>query len=191
KYKVIAEYKGVKDSVELNVVMDPRIPVPTDALIAQREMIDDLTSKIEVLYKGTQQLIESKGITDKVSAQIDGVKGDETKELQNSVKAVKDSINAVQDNIFGKQNAETQGITSRENNSVTGRIQSALRYINSRPGKPTLTEEKLVKEATELISKAVENINRFYVNVWPEFREKVENTEIPLFKDYDLLELNE
>ena len=32
-------------------------------------------------------------------------------------------------------------------------------------------------------------INAFYENTWPEFRKKVEETDIPLFKDYEPLKL--
>ena len=96
------------------IIFDPRIPKTTEALIAQRKMIDDLTSDVEVLYNGTQRLIESKGILEKISAQIKGVKGEEIKELQKATKTVQDSITAVQDAIFGKQNTAAQGMLMPE-----------------------------------------------------------------------------
>lgn len=183
-YKVVAEFKEHKDSTNLNIIYDPRIPKSMEALKAQGDMIDDLTSSLEVLYDGTQRLIESKGIADKISAQIKGLKGDEIKELQKAVKTVQDSITAVQDNIFGKENTEAQGITSRENTTATGTVFNAMRYIGSRPDLPTATEELLVAQAKSLIVKGVEKINEFYNNTWPDFRKKVEETEVSLFKDY-------
>jgi len=188
-YKIVAEFKGIKDSTQLNVIFDPRIPKTVEALKAQREMIDKLTSDLEILYNGTQRLIESKEIADKVSAQIKGVEGENVKELQKTVKAIQDSINSVQDFIFGKENKDAQGITSRDEVKVTSKVFEAMSYIGSRPGNPTATEERLVSQAKSLITDCVAKINVFYENTWPEFRKKVEETEVPLFKDYKPLKL--
>ena len=151
--------------------------------------MDDLTSNLEILYNGTQRLIEGKKTADKVSAQIKGLKSDEVKELQKAVKSIQDSINSVQDKIFGKQNSDAQGITSRDNITVTRKVFEAMWYISSRPEMPTSTEERLVAQAKSLIKDGVDDINKFYENVWPEFRKKVEDTEILLFKDYEPLNL--
>ena len=63
-----------------------------------------MIADINILYKGTQQLIESKKVTDKISNQIKGLKGEEIKVLQKEINAVQDTIKSVQDLIFGKQN---------------------------------------------------------------------------------------
>lgn len=189
-YKVVAEYGDQKDSTMLNVVYDPRIPKSTETLKAQNDLIDELTASVEVLYNGTQRLIESREIADKVSAQIKGLKGDEIKELQKAVKAVQDSITAVQDLIFGKQNPNAQGITSRSmGDYATGKVFTAIRMISSRPGMPTATEERLVAQAKVKIKEGIDAINAFYNNVWPGFRKKVEETKVSLFMDYEPLEL--
>lgn len=189
-YKVVAEYKDLKDSTELTVVFDPRVPKSLDAIKAQNEMIDDLIENLNVLYKGTQRLIESKKITDKVSVQIKGLKGDEIKALQKEVKAMQDSITAVQDLIFGKQNPDAQGITPRDfDQYASGKVFMAMRQISSRPGMPGSTEDRMVEHAKMKIVEGVDAINEFYIDVWPEFREKVEETEISIFKDYKPLQL--
>ena len=188
-YKIVGEFQDNKDSTLLDVIFDPRIPKSKEALIAQRKMIDDLTTGLEVLYNGTQRLIESREIAGKVSAQIKGVKGENMKELQKSVKAIEDSLDSVQDFIFGKEDKDAQGITSRSEVTVTGKVFEAMRYIGSRPGMPTATEERLVIQSKTLMADCVEKINAFYENVWPDFRRKVEETDVPLFKDYEPLKL--
>ncbi|MEN8117834.1 MAG: hypothetical protein ABFS16_12685 [Bacteroidota bacterium] len=189
-YKLVAEFKDQKDSTNLNVIYDPRIPKSVEAMKAQNALIDALTSDVNTLSKGTQRLIESKGTADKVSAQIKGLKGDEIKELQKAVKSVQDSITAVQDLIFGKQNPNAQGITSRNfDQYVTGKVFMAIRQISSRPGMPTATEERMVEQAKVKIKEGVDAINTFYEDVWPGFRQKVEKTEVSIFKDYEPLNL--
>ena len=191
KYKVIAEFKGEKDSTGLTIIYDPRIPKSNEVLAAQNQLIDDLTESLEVLYNGTQQLIESKEIIAKVSTQIKGLKGEQIKELQKSIKTVQDSITAVQDLIFGKEDPDAQGITSRSYDQyVTGKVFMAMRQISSRPGKPTKTEELMVNQAKNKIKEGVNAINNFYATVWPEFRKKVESTEISIFKEVNPLQLN-
>ncbi len=185
-YKLVATYKGFKDSTSINVIYDPRIPKPVEVLNAQGKMLDELAESIKVLYQGTQRLIESKEVANKVFAQAKGVKTPDAKKLQKESKAVQDSIKVVQDFIFGKE-SKAQGITGRTQITVTSKIFEAMRYINSRPGKPTATEEKLLAEAKQLISESVGKINTFYKDVWPGYREMVESTQIPLFKDYEPL----
>ena len=186
-YKILAQFNEYKDSTILNVLPDPRIPIPLEALIAQREMIDKLTAEVEVLYNGTQRLIESKNIAAKVSANIRDLDGENIKVLQKAVKAVQDSINMVQDYIFGKENPDAQGITSRSETTVNSKVSETIRYISSRPGMPTTTEERLVVQSQNLIKDCAAKINSFYENVWPAFRKKVENTEVKIFKDYQPL----
>ena len=190
-YKVIAEYQGLKDSTDLKVVFDPRIPKSNEAIKAQNTLVDELISNLKVLYDGTQRLIESKKTADKISTQLQGLKGDEIKELQKEVKTIQDSINVVQDLIFGKQDPNAQGITLRDfDQYASGKVLMAIRQITSRPGMPTSTEEQMVEHANIKIREGVNAINVFYKNLWPEFRKKVEETEVSLFKDYKPLELN-
>ncbi len=187
-YKVVAEYRSQKDSTQLNVIFDPRIPKSLEVIKAQYAMVDDLLEDVNVLCKGTEQLIESKKICDKLSAQIKGVKGDELKALQKEIEAVQDSIKSVQDLIFGKQNLNAQGIIGRNSDQyVNGKVSMAMYQIVTRPGFPTATEERLLEHAKIKILEAVNEINSFYKNVWPQFRAKVEATEIPFFRDFEEL----
>jgi hypothetical protein len=173
----------------LNVLADPRIPIPPEALKAQRELTDQLSADLEILWNGTQRLTESSDILSKVSAQIKGLEGEKISELGKAVKSVQDSIIAVQDFIFGKENTDAQGIISRTDVTVTGKVMEAMRYISSRPGMPTATEEKLAGQSRILIKDCLSRINGFYDSVWPGFRKKVEETEIRIFKDYTPLNI--
>jgi hypothetical protein len=188
-YKVVAQFKGDKDSTEISVIYDPRIPKSLEALTAQRNLLDNLFNAVNVLYEGNQMLTESKETAGKITSQIQDLKDNAAKELQKATKAIQDSLNKVQDFIFGKQQEGAQGIIGRQEVTVTGKISEAMQYIQSRPGKPTATEEKLVKEAKSLISEAVGKINAFYAEVWPKFREKVEKSKVPLFKEVKTLKL--
>ena len=188
-YKLVADYKDSKDSTELNVIMDPRVPKSVEAMKAQNAMVDDLTESLEVLYNGTERLIESKEVTDKVSTQLRGLEGEDIKVLQKEVKAVQDSISAIQDMIFGKEDPNVQGITSRDYAEyVNGAVFMAIRQITSRPGRPTSTEEELVDQTKSKIKDGVDAINAFYQNVWPSFQTKVEETKISIFKEYEPLQ---
>lgn len=190
-YKLVAEYKDQKDSTEIKVVMDPRIPKSTDAVKAQNAMVDDLTASLEVLYNGTERLIESTNVAEKIVAQLKGLEGDDIKELQKQVKAIQDSITSIQDMLFGKQDPTVQGITSRDYDQyVNGKVFMAIRQITSRPGMPTVTEERLVDQSKTKIKEGVDAINKFYADVWPGFRSQVEATKVSLFKDYEPLKID-
>lgn len=189
-YKVVAEYGSIKDSAMLNVIFDPRLEKPVDALREQNLLVDALTADLEILYNGTQRLLESKETIEKINAQLKGLPEDEIKELKSAIRAVTDSITAVQDAIFGKENPDAQGITSRADNTAVSAVFNAMRYIDSRPGYPTETEKMLVEQAKIKMKEGVDCVNKFYENVWPGFRQKVENTELKLFKEYEPLKFN-
>ncbi len=188
KYKIVAEFKGFRDSTEIEVLFDPRSPKSMEVLTSQRELLDDLLKTMKVLYEGTQMLNESYETAGRIADQSARSKEEPAKELNKAAKAVRDSISAVQDFIFGKQNENLQGIVGREEITVNGKMMEAMQYIRSRPGNPTATEHKLVDEAKALVRDAVEKINLFHATTWPAFREKAEKTPLPLFKETKILE---
>ena len=49
---------------------------------------------------------------------------------------------------------------------------------------PGMQEEQQVKEAEELISQAIDKINRFFATDWLAFRKQVEQTPVKIFKEY-------
>jgi hypothetical protein len=186
KYKVIITCGDQKDSTWINVKLNPYINVSVDDLKETEALFEELNKRAELVRKATERLDESRKLTDNILLQIKDNKTDKIKELSNLTKSVQDSIKVINELIFGKEN-EKQGIPERQTNTVSAKLFEASRYIQSRLTGPTATELRLLKEVDALVQQVLEKINHFYYAVWPDYRKKVENTDLIIFKDYEPL----
>ena len=46
-----------------------------------------------------------------------------------------------------------------------------------------------MEQADEMVGKALDMTNTFYKDVWPGYREMIENTDFKWFKDYEPIEM--
>jgi hypothetical protein len=177
-----------KDSAMIMVSYDPRIEVDTKALEANEKMYNELSRKAVALRKATSRLTESKAVLSWISDQVKGKKDPDLKEVAKKTKAVQDSLNIVWEYINGKVEKQ-QGISGFDQPTAAIKLFEASRYIQSRPAGPTATEERLMQQADEMVGKALDMCNAFYEDVWPGYRDLIENTDFKWFKDYEPIEM--
>ena len=144
--------------------------------------------KGKVLSKATSRLTESKAVLSRISGQVKGNKDVDLKEVGKKTKAVQDSLNIIWEYINGKVEKQ-QGISGFDQPSAAIKLFEASRYIQSRPSGPTATEKRLTEQAGEMVGKALDMCNGFYEDVWPEYRDLIENTDFKWFKDYEPIEI--
>lgn len=184
EYKVVMSCGDKKDSTQVLVRFDPRLEIDIQALGKTEAMYNELSRKAEALNKATTRLQESKEVLQKVTAQTAKSADEGLKELNKETKSVQDSLQVIWEYIMGKE-SKKQGIADFSAPTVVRSLFSASRYISSRPAGPTATEERLMEQAEREIDRALEMTNDFYSDIWPAFREKVENTDFKWFKDYE------
>ncbi len=184
-FKVVISMNKESDSTYITVKDDPRFGNRNDYKLAQRKMYDRLRKSGDKLTEGTDRLTESDELCSKMMAQLKDVEGKEADSLRKSTKAMQDSIKAIKEFISGKP-SDKQGINRGQ--TVLRDYQVAAQYIGSKNVAPGAQEEKLVMNAEESITEAIQRINKFYSNNWPAYRKQVEGAEIKLFKDYKPIE---
>jgi len=189
EYKVVMSCGDEKDSTMITVQYDPRIEVDFEGLKASNAMYAELNKKAELIQKASGRLNESKAICDQIMADVRSKKDPDLRKVMQQTRAVQDSITSISEFIMGKKN-DSQGITDRDMNALVMHLFMASRYIQSRPSGPTATEELLVQNVDILVNKAISRVNAFYEEIWPPYRELIENTDFKLFKDYKPLQLN-
>jgi len=187
-YKVVMTCGDQKDSTRINVRFNPYINISTDDLKATELIYNDLNKRADLVSKAVNRLEESKKLTDKILDHSKDIQSDNMKELSRLTKSIRDSLKTIEDFIFGEE-IEKQGISGRTEVTVSSKLYEAYRYIRSRLTGPTDTERKLMKEVDILVNKALEKVNHFYKDIWPDYRNKVENTNLIIFKDYEPLKL--
>lgn len=176
------------DSTTIEVKSDPRIDSDKQALQAKYAMAKRLESDQAVAAEAMKRLRHSAALADDYSKRMKELDKDKYKEEIDLAKEVKDSISKVMDLIVG-QESDLQGIVSFPEVSVTSRISTASYYVSSSMQSPGPTEERLVQQAETALKEAIEKVNAFYAEEWPDFRAKMTSLDLLEFKDYEPLEL--
>ncbi|KPL24507.1 MAG: hypothetical protein AMS23_05600 [Bacteroides sp. SM1_62] len=188
EYRVVMSCGDSKDSTMIKVSFDPRSEVDMRALEANEQLYNELSRKAQALSKATSRLQESRGVLASISGQVGGKMDPDLKEVAEKTKAVQDSINIIWEYINGKVEKQ-QGISGFDQPTAAVKLFEASRYIRSRPSGPTSTEKRLMDQADEMVGKALDMTNAFYKDVWPEYRDLIENTDFKWFKDYEPIEI--
>ena len=106
------------------------------------------------------------------------------KEQLELCKTTIDTLNTMLDVFLGEED-DRQGITRGTPNSVNNSYFSASRYTGNALHAPGATENKLIKRFEDDLAEAMEMVNGYYAEKWPEFRSAVEDLDTSPFKDYE------
>jgi hypothetical protein len=189
-YKVVMSYGDQKDSTMIKVLMDPRLEVDINSMMARIDKQKELEGVVALAKEAMDRLRTSKTIVDDVSKRAKEKKGEEYKELKDMNKAIKDSIESLMTIIVGPDNSKKQGIVRSPEPTVNSYLSTARRYLRSGLHAPGATEERLIGHARDAAKDAIEKVNKFYNKDWPRYREMVESADLSPFKDYEPLQFN-
>jgi len=183
KFKVVITNGTDTDSTFVTVKADPRLGDRSNIIRAQRALLTRLRKHADRLTTGMDKLTEAETSIAKIQAQIKDVEGKEVDSLGKQAKKVTDSIKSIREFISGKTKTR-QGYGDVRTITVINQFFEANATITAKMIEPGMQEEQQVKEAEELISQAIEKINRFFATDWLAFRKQVEQTPVKIFKEY-------
>jgi hypothetical protein len=182
-YKAVLEYNGVKDSAMIAVKDDPRMGDRIAVRKAQRALQDRLHLSSDKLTETMDRLTEAEDITKKMDTQLKDLEGKEVDSLRKVTKAMQDSIKNIRESINGKK-LDGQGYGRIPQVTTMSELGEANQYIDAKPLAPGAQEEALVARAEAAIGKTLQRTNGFFDGAWKNYRQLVESTKLPLFKDY-------
>ncbi|MEL6535644.1 MAG: hypothetical protein AAFQ98_09550 [Bacteroidota bacterium] len=177
---------------EVEIINDPRLESGTtdrdvnEVYDASKRM----ESYISTAADAAKQLAESLKIAQSFAKEMREADKEEYKEQIDLSKEMADSIGHIQDLFFGKED-DRQGITRDPDPNVIRRVFQASRYIQSRAGAPTATEERLMEQALQALNEWLEIVNGFYTEVWPGYVEEMNQVDIPKFEDTETFSIEE
>jgi hypothetical protein len=181
-YKAVFEYGGEKDSAMVSVDIDPRIDYKMDDLIARKEFARAFQEKAKLLDKGNEALNTAKAAIDLIKQQIPRGRGDDIRELREKTQAVEDSLTSIMNELSPPRDENAQGIVRGEG-GVQSEVSSVARSLPRGFGPVSGTEKIEAQLAEEKLADALEKINRFFTDVWPDFKEFINNSALTPFKD--------
>ena len=186
-YKVVVGLGNYADSTFITIKDDPRLGNRNDIKLAQRKLSERLRKSIDKLTTGMDRIIESEEILTKMQTQLRGLEGKESDTLRKSTTSMQDSLKSIREFISGKP-SEAQGISRPPQVTVISKMQEANQIISAKMISPGVQEERMVENAELMIGNALLRINKFFDGPWKDYRKKVEETKVSLFKDYKPIE---
>ena len=185
-YKLVLNYNGTKDSTEIEVKFDPRIPMGQDILQQKYSLQKQLETKFDLCYRSIEQLKESKETAEQYKKTASDLDKKQNEALIKASDTIIKNIDKLIDDLLGKED-KRQGITGTEKPTTISYLNLANSYIRSLQSAPGKTENQLVQNANSKIDPIIEEINQFYNKDWKEYRKLAEENQLSLFKDYEML----
>ena len=186
KYKMVLHYQGVKDSAEVVVATDPRVPIDEAILKEQHDLLKELEKKKDLAYRSIEQLKASKTLSVQVKSLAEKTDKELYKELIASTDSIGKKIDGLIDDMLGKED-KRQGITASKDPSTISYLSKAMSYVYSLKSRPGRTELELIENANAKLDPLIDQINEFYKTQWLDYRTLVEEANLSLFKDYEIL----
>lgn len=186
-YYIVANFEALKDSTRIEVAYDPRVPVSTEVLKQQHDLLVKLDQKKDLAFRAVERLKTSKATA--ISVKNQAAKNDSIahKALIKSCDTIVKTIDSLIDQVLGKED-KRQGITASKTPSNISYLYLAQSYVRSLTSSPTETEKQLIQNANLKLDPVIQDINIFYSEQWAAFRIMAEEADLSLFQDYDALE---
>ncbi|MDB2385145.1 hypothetical protein N9V96_01600 [Polaribacter sp.] len=187
-YHLKMTYKDQVSEQDITVAFDPRLSISQKAIdqkYVASKMLEGYQEKIANIVK---QLVESKNTATEIQTNLKKADADNDKDnkvYKNELKASKEIIKKIDTQIamyLGTVD-KRQGITRNPEVTVSQRLSSARRYVGSRFGEQTATEQQLTEQFVTSFKEAVAKTNTFFNKDWKEYQAKTKNIQIPVFKE--------
>jgi photosystem II stability/assembly factor-like uncharacterized protein len=185
-YTLTMTYGDQTATQQIEVALDPRIEYDLAGLQARYEALKTLEGYREKANHLVQQLVDSKGIAEGYVAQLKKLDAKAYAADIKASKAMVDTLDIMLDRYFGKED-DRQGITRNDAPTVSGYIFGAMGYVNTRPGAPTATEDRLMGFAKEALNELVAQVNGFFSSPWAEYRSRMEALQLSPFEDIEAI----
>lgn len=183
-YKVELVYGDYTLYTTIKVESDPRIEVSRADLESVYMAAKELQIDIQKASDAVKQLVESKNIADKITADLKEIDAKANKELIDSSVEISKKIDALIDSFLGKVD-QRQGITRNPELTVMQRLNLANSYIQSRKTGINDNELRLINFAKQSLNTNLDNVNDFFSSDWKTFREQFDVSKLSPFKSLE------
>ncbi|CAM1344070.1 WD40/YVTN/BNR-like repeat-containing protein [Tenacibaculum amylolyticum] len=181
-YKMRVTFGDQVSEQNITVKYDPRLQISKEAINEKYNTLKALEKQQKVLFEAVKQLAQSKKIAEGYKKEFSTK---DKKKYKDQIKSSKEVIKKIDTllNIYLGKVDKRQGIIRSPEVNVSQRLGTASWYINSRFGKQTPTEKRLVDQFKNALATALEKTNVFFEKDWPAYKKEVENITISPFKE--------
>ncbi len=187
EYKVRFTFGDQMDSTILTIAYDPRLNMSSSAIEGRYQAQKEIEAGKALAFTAVERLKESMKLADDYAARLKAKDEEGYKEQIDLCKTTKDTLSAMLDLFVGKED-KRQGITRNQPNSVNAKMGNANFYTGNATHAPGSTERALISAFQQELNSALSEVNAYYEEAWPAFRETLEAIDLTPFKDYQKIE---
>jgi len=186
-YQLLFSYGDNSASTKIKVISDPRETEDLEGLKAKAEMHKDLSKYIEATTEAFNRLKEVKKTVALVNKQMENIEDSLKKDLQKLGK----TITKKTDSLMGLY-MKAENFVGYDHITVLlmDHLWTAQDYIMSGKGAPSATAVSYFERAKGETNKVLLAVNDFIEKEWKEYRVKIEETKLNVFKDYKSIEVD-
>jgi photosystem II stability/assembly factor-like uncharacterized protein len=182
KYRVVATFRNIKDSTDVEVMPDPRLTF--SQLQMQQRFTTEMKfdSMVAATTKAFDQLKEAKNSLDRIEKGLELLPDSTQKDLKKQIGTLRDTINAMQSRVMQAEGG--RGIQD-DSWQLVYKLWGLSGYLASSMG-PLEANGQLAYNQTETEAKAfISRVNAFFATEWEPFQQKVEQAKPPMFKLFE------
>ena len=188
-YRIKATFGDQVSEQNITIKYDPRLTISKESINEKYNASKKLEKYKKNISEIVKQLNESKKIATDYQSSLTKEDKENYKSFIDASKNIVKKIDSLTSIYLGKID-KRQGITRNPEISVYQRLNSAFWYVNSRFGRQTKTETRLLVQFEEAFKEAVQETNNFFSEDWKKYREKLEKVIISPFKKTEIFSLN-
>jgi len=189
KYLVKYTYGGESDSTWIEVRIDPRVPYKMQDLVTRKEYVLAFQKKVDKLGTAMELIQQAQEAVDLITKQIPAGRSEEIRALRQETKAVQDTLNAMMNRINPTRPTDTQRAKPADYN-LRSKVMGAMSAISD-GFDPLSDSQKRSAELAEIeLLKMLNKVDDFFTNTWPQFKDKIEKSNVSPFKDKPFTKLS-
>ena len=185
-YKMVCTYDGVKDSILIEVNLDPRLEITAQQIAQNEEWVKEFYTTINVAKVAFDRLKEASKVINLVNKQMEFAPDTVQLSFEKLGKPLQDTIKQLQHMFLSPPDAK--GIV-RSDDRVNSYLYRAQRYIYNAQGEPSQMAEIAKAQAKDKLDTVLQLVNNFFANNWSDYQQKVEEVQPSFFKEYAPLKL--
>ncbi len=189
KYMVKYSYAGQSDSTWIEVQIDKRVNYRMSDLVARKDYVLAFQKKVDKLTAAMEMIKQAQDAVELVTKEIPAGRSDELRSLREQTKTVKDTLASMMNRISPERPAETQRASPAEYN-LRSQVMNALSSASDGFDALSGTQKTAVELAEKELKKMLAEVDVFFSETWPAFKETISKSSVSPFNDKPLTKLS-
>jgi hypothetical protein len=182
-YKTVIQYGAHRDSIDINVIEDPRFELSPEVDIQLYQMQKQLDTHRAQFAQAYNKLQKSDSIVQRVLYQLDYVKIENRDSLIALSKQILEQIEKIRNGGMSSRPKKQVGAWQSFEVNAVSKIKDAQLALMSKTTLPTIEDRVLLEEIGVLVSEFEALVTTFSSSLWRDFEQTVKQENLSWFDE--------